>query len=176
MKFTRFLNRNYYGKKTQELTWAEVGAFVLAVLSGIIVYYWSNSYIIAAVAAVLVKTYFKLESESGLLIDGEEIVFKRFKEKRIDPKSIAAIKICKTYHWVGGKYDRRIEPFLKENGDQAYSMFLLSETREIMANREWDNDISFFDYFKVFIICETVYDREVVNHLKTRNPEIKIIW
>ena len=118
---------------------------------------------------------YKYGCTRGLIIQGEHILYKGLWKKSVDIQSITAIKITRASN------NRRYSSLglLKdENGNQLYSMFLVKIYMPWAMNQkegqEMKCDVDFSSWGREYIICQLVYDQEVIDHLLRLNPNIVI--
>ena len=117
----------------------------------------------------------KYEMTTGLFINGEELLYRHFRKKFLNPQDIIAIKITRAA--VGYRFSPI--DFLKDNdGNQLYSMFLLKNYMPWAMNekegQEMTCDMEFSTWGREYIICRLVYDQEAIDHLLRLNPNIVV--
>ena len=117
----------------------------------------------------------KYSIPSGLIIDGETLIHKGLRKKKIAPQDIVAIKITKAViHFTrGGEID-----LIDKDGNQLYTMFLLKGYMPWVMNekegKELTNDATFQSCYGEYAFCSVIYDQEVIDYLLRLNPNIVI--
>ena len=131
---------------------------------------------VLAVLALLIWLADRYARRQGMTIDGEMVSFWDIRRKRVDPTCVAAIKITRAVK-LASRYGPEVE--LKDkNGELLYTMFFLNCYMPwLMDEKSGDalpEDIGFGSVFREYIICRTVYDQEVIDYFRQRNPDIVI--
>ena len=117
----------------------------------------------------------KYSIKNGLTIDGETLIYKRLRKKKISPQDIVAIKITKATTSIGrgGHID-----LIDKDGNQLYTMFLLKGYMPWAMNekegRELTRDSTFQSWYGEYAFCSVIYDQEVIDYLLRLNPNIVI--
>ena len=132
--------------------------------------------VIATIAFTILGMY--LTSKSGLYVQDNSLYFRILRSKKIDPSEIIWIRKAPAF-MRGGKY-LRDRPIKDEEGNQLYSMLLMSDCVSLRLHPEcWNdfdgyprNDLSLRDGYGEYVLAYAKYDQSVIDHLLTLNPNI----
>ncbi|MCH5184540.1 MAG: hypothetical protein J1F64_00300, partial [Oscillospiraceae bacterium] len=125
--------------------------------------------VIIIIISYLSMTKTKYSCTWGMYIDEEEICYIHIKKHYMSIGDIAGIKIEKAQHIADGS----IVDY-KTSDDYIYCMLFLNKV-EVGMNAEYYGSINFRQKFPERVTAQTIYDAEVIDYFKKRNPNIIVM-
>lgn len=114
----------------------------------------------------------KLFGTFGIYINGNKVIYKTFRIRKIDIHKIVGIKIIKAEAQVNIAWSSFN---IKSNNEHAmYSMIFLSDIENKMKQYPY-GDLEFLRRYRKSIVMYSVYDERLIKFFKDRIPDVQII-